>query len=518
MSVLDSYIPTQQRVSRWAWVPEEPVPENASLAVDRSTPICLSFSAGISPIVRKRITYAFRVFAAIYNHKVVDFGSQADAVCLVYGNSVAHEQGPKAFHVPALYRIRDLRERPPALSKHRYASEDVWLFHGVDPATENPDWLGEIFEWISSSSELSATRRDSAGRICFSESVFRRQGISPRKPYSMMVMAWLKNSLENGRTKQAFAKAPSPVPGVEHAVICCHDIDFYYAGMRSALTRLIKNLGISYSLYRSWSFFSSNVANIAELLKGKRVGDYLPPLLMAGKKYGFQSTLFVVSQQRHWRDPNYRLEHLTRHLESALSQGFSIGLQGSYGSVVEALDLASEIPALEEAVGRKPRGSRQHWLRFDKHDKLFDAVEQARLIYDSSIGFSKTVGYRGGACFAFPPYNFRKEQPYEFLEIPLAIMDGGLIHESLSSGEPAGEIAEEVLRESRRLGWGGIATLWHNPIEPLQVPVEINNIFWECVKNQVRFQERWMTADEFVERAISRYQNAGLLQSVRFDA
>ena len=168
---------------------------------------------------------------------------------------------------------------------------------------------------------------------------------------------------------------------------------------------------------------------------------------------------------------------------------------------------------LEAAIGEKPRGGRQHWLRFDRHEKLF-ANSKSRLVYDSTLGFSEDVGFRNGASFAFPPYNFEREEPYRFLEIPLALMDSALISASQSSVEQAAKLTAKVLQESRRWGWGGIALLWHNPVEPLGVPDGINRIFWEQMKMRAQHQERWISAEEFLALSLARYQRAGLLKGV----
>ena len=422
------------------------------------------------------------------------------------------------LYVPARYRIRKPGEASSRAVQRQYAGEDLYLFYGVDEFTGNPDWLGEIFEWLSSSHEMQATARDAIGRIPFFETVFGRQTISPRKPYANLLMAWMQNVLCNGSAAEALPKAPSPVAGVDHLVVSSHDIDFYYSNRISALLRFIKNLGISWSIYRSWSYFVANAALLRQVLAGERAGDYLPALLDASERYRFKSTLFVVARHGHRRDPDYGIRDIMPRLHEAAKRGFEVALHGSYSSVIEMGDLAPETAALEHAMGKSVRGGRQHWLRFDGHEKLFDCVEGAGLLFDSTLGFSDTAGFRNGASFAFPPYDFRNERPHSFLEIPLALMDGNIEADSRSSGESAREVANDVLRESRKYGWGGIAALWHNPIAATSVPPEINQIFWECVKSQEEFQEKWISAEQFLSDCLHRYQNAGLLGGARLDA
>jgi hypothetical protein len=484
---------------------------------EAALPIQIRFAREVPDVVRARMAYAFRVFAAIYNYRVVEEDSEAVGVRVVYGDP-KFPSGPGLVAVPARYAVDGGAAGGRRFSRSRYANEEFPLAFGRDEKTGHPDWLGEIFQWLSSSHESRIVERDSVGRIpCFAQ-VFRDQGISARKPWAALLMGWLENALRNGNGTEALCRAPSPVAGVEHMVVCSHDIDFYYTNRGSALLRLVKNLGISLRIYRSWSFFQSNAVMILEVLGGKRTGDYLPALLNAIQENHFHSTFFVVTNREHPRDPNYRLQDMTGVLVQAERNGSSVCVHGSYTSVLGGGDLKLEVTALENVLGKKPLGNRQHWLRFDSHEKLFHAVENSELVFDSTLGFPEATGFRNGASFAFPPYDFREERACNFLEIPLVLMDGSLESESRASSEGAQRIADEVLAESRRLGWGGVSVLWHNPMEALGVPKETNQVFWKCAEKRTEFKEIWMSAEEFLESSLGRYQNAGLLKGVRVHA
>jgi hypothetical protein len=74
-------------------------------------------------------------------------------------------------------------------------------------------------------------------------------------------------------------------------------------------------------------------------------------------------------------------------------------------------------------------------------------------------------------------------------------MDESVETSARASGENPETITEDILEQSRRWGWGGIAADWHNPIEPIQVPEEINQVFWRQVINQKKNREKWIDAD-----------------------
>lgn len=354
--------------------------------------LSLTFAGGVADVVRHRVHYSLRVFAAIFDYCVVEEANSETTRCF-YGDANAAPDG--YFHIPARYSVANRKSLE--LKKWQYAGEDFYLFFGLDPSDERPDWPGEIFEWLTCSHERSAAGRDSLGRIPYSASIFGERNISPRKPFATMLMSCMENELRGATTGQALPKAPSPLPGVEHMVICSHDIDFHYTNKRTALMRFTKNLGIACRPYRSWSFAVSNSRMILDVLGGKRVGDYLPALYSEGAKANFQSTLFAVPRQLHRRDPNYEIAEIVPRLREGQSRGFSVGLHASYKSIVEGKTLVPETAALQRALGREAVGNRQHWLRFDTHENLYQAVDRAKIAFDSSLGFANRVGFRNGA-------------------------------------------------------------------------------------------------------------------------
>lgn len=479
--------------------------------------ISLTFSPATNAAIRSRISYILRVFAAVYDYRIAAENERADYRC-AYGFDSKESPGGDCLRIPARYRPHDSDNALRTLQRHRFADEDFHLVFGVDPTTGQPDWFGEIFEWISSSLEMQIRRRDPVGRVPFAEMVFTQQGISERRAHASALMAWFDAALKNATQAHLTSQPPSPLPGFGHLVVCTHDIDFQYTRRATAARRLIKNLGVAVTPYRSELFFTSNIRMLLGLLRGERPGDYIRPMLNALEREGLQSTLFAVAHSSHRRDPEYALGEIANDLQQSQRRGFPVAVHGSYRSVIEDRSLASEVAVIQNTLGRRPRGGRQHWLRFDDHARFFREVEKAQLVYDSTLGFSETCGFRNGAGFAFPPYDFESEKAHCFLEIPLVIMDGSLAMSALRSSRSPQELADEILSESRRWGWGGIAILWHNPMEPVQVPDQINRVFWDCAAKRKLAAEKWMSAEQFLEVVLPRYHQAGLLTEINLDA
>ena len=462
------------------------------------------------------MSYAFRVFAATYGHALVENDSGAEVRCF-YGETSPPGNDGRLFYIPARYRDSQRRKASFCFAKHRFAGQDFHLSFGIDPSSQRPDWLGELFSWLSGEYESSIKVRDSIGRVPYVETVFNRENISALRPHASLLMAWLESAISNGKRRESLPKAPSALRDCEHLVVCSHDIDFHFTHQASALLRLTKNLGIAALARQPKTHFFETLRLLRQVIGGRRVGHYVPALMKENRRHDIQSTLFAVSRQAHRRDPNYRLAQIAAFLRDAAEQGFSVGLHGSYRSIIEDHSLAEEAQLLTESVGRKPLSGRQHWLRFSHHQDLFDEIARAGLLADSSLGFPDMIGFRNGASFAFPPYDFASEAPYPFLEIPLVLMDGSLEAASRQFHQPAVQLAEAVLEESRACGWGGIALLWHNPLEPLSVPTEINEVYWQCAARQKCLSEKWISVDQFLAAALPRFHKAGLLQEVTMD-
>jgi peptidoglycan/xylan/chitin deacetylase (PgdA/CDA1 family) len=479
-------------------------------------PIRLQFDCDIVPSVRARMEYAFRVYAAVYGHRIVGDNSNEKARTVVYGGELSNNADQlDSLRIPARYQPILASRSIEKVTRCRYAGEEFFLFHGLDARTGRPDWLAEIFEWLSSGHERGIRARDGIGRIPEREMIFARHGVPSWKPHASCLMAWLENCLIGGDSQPALPRAPSPIPNVDHLVICSHDVDFYFTTRGSALHRLIKNLAIAVRLYKSQDYFLENCSMLVKLLKGGQIGDYLPETMRRLAEFDATSTFFVVPRRAHRRDPNYSLLEIAPALKDAVRRGYSVEIHGSYTSSIEARTLLLEAAELRNLLGKPPKGSRQHWLRFHSTDDLFRAVAEAELQFDSSTGFNDQVGFRSGASFAFPPYNFQQERAYDFLEIPVTLMDGGLLEESRRTRETPQFLADRVLGESRKRGWGGISILWHNPVEALPVPDRINRVFWNCAANKVYFRERWVSTDDFFTLCLRRYHEAGLLTKIQ---
>jgi hypothetical protein len=469
--------------------------------------IALRFNSSQSPAHQSRLRYAFRLFCAVYGHEPVVNGVKADTADLqiTYSNDCAIRGGTRVLRLYNGYRPRALKSPAPRPRTFVRDGRTTVLFYPPEKS-EEVDWLAEIFEWASCADEYSVSALDSIGRIPFEKSVFGRYQLDERTPYAALAMWFLQNAIsklfpdDEERTR---------VRGLDfrHAIICSHDVDFIPLGYLSTLGRLAKNSLIALEESPALAFgIAARTVRFA--LGGNNPLLNVEQLAASEQSSGITSSFNFIARRGHRRDGNYRMDNqavisLAKRLQST---GMEVGVHGSYTSLDTDNRLAEEFEILQKH-GLHPLGGRQHWLRFSL-GRLIPAVEKARALFDTSLGWQSRIGFRAGACFPFPPYNFFEERPARFLELPLAVMDQALPPKA----EEAFSSVAEMLATSRIYGWGGISILWHPAVfGGGQLAPGIGRTFYDLLNARFEWQDTWLSAREFVRKIRNRYIEAGLM-------
>jgi hypothetical protein len=470
--------------------------------------IALEFTPAQSPEHQSRLRYAFQLFCAVYGHKPVMESTNADTADLriTYFSDGTTRQGPKVLRLYNGYRPRPLTTPAP---RPRSFSEDgrtTVLFYPTENSAE-VDWLAEIFEWTSCADEYSVSARDSVGRIPFEKNVFARYALDERRPYAALAMWFLQHAICK-LFPVAEERARVPETSLRHAIVCSHDVDFLSLGYLSTLVRLAKNSIIALLQKSPILAFGIAARELRFALGGLNPLRNVEQLASSEQASGVTASFNFIVRHGHRRDANYRIESpaviaLAKRLQS---MGMDIGVHGSYTSLDTDGGLSREFEVLQKH-GFRPLGGRQHWLRFSL-DRLIPAVERAGALFDTSLGWQNRIGFRAGACFPFPPYNFAEERPARFLELPLAVMDQALP----SNEEGAVNEIANLLATSRMYGWGGISVLWHpEALGGGQLPIGIGRTFYDLVNACSGWKDTWLSAGDFLRKVRNRYIEVGLM-------
>jgi hypothetical protein len=458
--------------------------------------VALTIHDRIERVVARRIEWAFRLYCVVAGLRVVA-PSRADLV-IRYGG----EPDDGAVMVPATYRARPAGTAAPAPATASPPTRDGSLlalpcFHPI--SRTGPDLLGEIFEWVSADHERSITSSDRVGRVPFAETLHGRYGLSPEIPWATEAMRWLHAHLATARhgwPETLVGPVGRPV------VAATHDLDFLPGRAWQTGLRYAKNL--AFAVRHERSIVPQVVSAGASTVRGRRPLDRLEWMVEREQELGIRSSVNVLSRRAHRRDANYALAETRtqRRLQWLVDQGVELGLHGSYTSLERAGRLAREYAALRN-VGYEVHGGRQHWLRY-RDARLFAELERAGALYDSSAGFADRPGFRHGASFPFPPWDFDREQPFPFLEIPLAVMEAALGGHDVA-------VAHTMLENAVGKGWGGVAVLWHDPVfGGTQCDRRIADLYWELK----RPGQDWVSPLELTLAAWPAYADCGLLPAL----
>jgi len=187
--------------------------------------------------------------------------------------------------------------------------------------------------------------------------------------------------------------------------------------------------------------------------------DNLEEVAAATAQYGAESTFFLLPAKGQAANgtPNADYEMTAgAKFWHRLPTHCTLDLHGSIGTATNAQQLLAEDEILDAM------GVRFHYLLWDPAQTP-TIIDEARFLFDSTLGFAEHFGFRHSYCQPFYPFDFERSQAVDFLEIPLTVMDATLHHPNYLQLAPA-EILPAltpVFAEIKRFG-GVASVLWHN--------------------------------------------------------
>jgi len=185
------------------------------------------------------------------------------------------------------------------------------------------------------------------------------------------------------------------------------------------------------------------------------------------RKLDVKSTFFILNEsgkvrlfdRNTWRHYGRRYDITDKKVAEMIralhSEGWEIGLHGSFYSYKNIDLLKKEKETLEKVLDAEVKGIRQHNLNLEI-PHTWRIHEKLGFEYDTSLGFNHRVGFGGGTCFPFHPVDGGR--PLKLLEIPLAIEDVALFRY-----EKPWEVCMKMIEEVEEKG-GVLTVLWHHSV------------------------------------------------------
>ena len=168
--------------------------------------------------------------------------------------------------------------------------------------------------------------------------------------------------------------------------------------------------------------------------------------------------VYAPDDRCEFRGETQRIADVMRMLRS---EGFDVGLHGSYESGRAPGVLRRERARLEGELGSPVRTTRQHFLHWDVRwtPKL---QEEAGIRADSSVGYNRSVGFRAGTSLPFRQFDLSSKRALDIVQVPLVVQDAALLGPIAAGGsrnDPRGAV-QRLFEEVGDVG-GAITLVFH---------------------------------------------------------
>ncbi|SHK75864.1 hypothetical protein SAMN02746009_01486 [Hymenobacter psychrotolerans DSM 18569] len=312
----------------------------------------------------------------------------------------------------------------------------------------NFDLFAAAFYLLSGWQEFFSDERDRHGRFPYAASVQQRYGFVA-VPVVNHYFDILKTAVEHAAGQPLTPRCW--VDGAPFATFITHDIDELHSAWKAPAKAALHQRNWLRFGQHIWRHFTqpdawNNLEIVQKIIHG----------------YGARSTFFLLPEHQKAANgtPNadYIFSTIYRRSAELLKNGAELAVHGSIGTSTNPQKLRKQCAQLPGKV----LGNRFHYLYWEPRTTPFVLAETG-IAYDSTLGFAEHFGFRHSYCLPFQPFNFLAGKPFDFLEIPLNVMDATLHHPNYLQLGP-----EEILpaltpmfQEIER--FGGVCTLlWHN--------------------------------------------------------
>lgn len=212
-------------------------------------------------------------------------------------------------------------------------------------------------------------------------------------------------------------------------------------------------------VYKTYQYLTRDVRygrmnNLIPNKKNRRAFWTFDDMLSLEARYGAKSTLFFLHETMpfnlfkisEWKLSLGRYSFYDKNVINLIkevdNEGWEIGLHGSYLSYNNLQLLQTEKSLLEDIVGKKIVGIRQHYLNLQE-PLTWKLQKKAGFIYDASLGKTNGIGFLDNRIKPF----IDKESGMKV--IPLTIMENCLFNKAKRNKQEALRLAIDLMDYSQ---------------------------------------------------------------------
>ena len=283
-------------------------------------------------------------------------------------------------------------------------------------------------------------------------------------------------------------------PGARRYAACLtHDVD--YVGQKGFLSagriamRALRDVLSGHWQVGGWRVQRMLAANLPG--SGHDPYDNFEQYQQLESEYGARSSFFLmVGHYLKRYGASYRLGNSLRsRIEPLATNGWEIGLHGSYYGFDNVAFIRAEKEALESFIGRAVVGGRQHWLHWQQ-PQTWHVYCQAGLLYDSSVGYRNYSGYPTQFTFPYRPFDHLMSAEIDLWELPLTIMDSAMFNALGLDGDAAWQLCDTLTLVAQS---NGLLTVnWHQcSFDTLEFPNR-KSVYTQLLRRLAK-DRAWMT-------------------------
>lgn len=329
----------------------------------------------------------------------------------------------------------------------------------------NYDILGLTYWMLSRQEEVGRTDLDVHGRFPATSSHAYKNGYLERP----VVDEWLHI------LGQVIQRTWPEIKLKQHFFITkiSHDVDEPSQYAFKSWTQIARSMGMYMLKHRNvHSFIMAPYIKLASANKLHQRDPFntFEWIMDQSDRHGLLSAFYFICGHSDDHDADYLLEdprirYLMRRIHE---RGHEIGLHPSYSSYKELKMIKFEADRLRricahEGIDQKEWGGRMHYLRWE-HPMTLQALCEAGMNYDSTLGYADHPGFRCGTSFEYPAFNPVTKKILSLRMRPLVVMECTLFdHTYLGLGvsQAALERALKLKAICKKMN-GIFSLLWHN--------------------------------------------------------
>ena len=207
------------------------------------------------------------------------------------------------------------------------------------------------------------------------------------------------------------------------------------------------------------------LGKLRTLVNGTRPYWQFERIMDIEETYGVRSTFFFLHESipfEPFNPSNWKLSlgryslrepEIKRIIRELDAGGWEIGLHGSYNSYKDIGLLKTEKSVLEDVLGKKVKGIRQHYLNLDIPE-TWQLQREAGFEYDASYGKKRDIGWKENK---YQPFVDESSGMYV---IPLVLMECYLFSKAHNYPEKAWQLTRNLMDEAEKNN-ALFTVLWH---------------------------------------------------------